>query len=97
MTWPERGSAVRVSRGWTVSLRYATYRHLGVANDSHYVFSFHFTPEAKKEATRDGAPPVDLIGGEQLCDLLKEYGLGVNAEPRIVYDITIDEGFFASV
>lgn len=32
-----------------------------------------FTSEAKREATRDGAPPVDLIDGNRLCDLLKEY------------------------
>jgi Restriction endonuclease len=29
-----------------------------------------FTSEAKRESTRDGAPPVDLIDGDQLCDLL---------------------------
>ena len=28
-----------------------------------------FTTDAKGEATRDGAPPVDLIDGERLCDL----------------------------
>ncbi len=28
-----------------------------------------FTSEAKRESTRDGAPPVDLIDGDQLCDL----------------------------
>lgn len=37
-----------------------------------------FTTDAKAEATRDGAPPVDLIDGQRLCDLLKEYGLVVS-------------------
>ncbi|WP_214070313.1 restriction endonuclease [Mucilaginibacter sp. dw_454] len=36
-----------------------------------------FTREAIKEATRDGAPPIDLIDGELLCDKLKELNLGV--------------------
>lgn len=36
--------------------------------------------EAKKEATRDGAPPVDLVDGEQLLDKLKELRLGVQVE-----------------
>jgi restriction system protein len=27
------------------------------------------TSKAKREPTRDGAPPVDLIDGDQLCDL----------------------------
>jgi len=31
----------------------------------------NFTADAKQEATRDGAPPVDLIDGDRLCDLLK--------------------------
>ncbi len=37
-----------------------------------------FTRDAIKEATRDGAPPIDLIDGETLCDKLKELRLGVN-------------------
>ena len=33
-----------------------------------------FTAAARAEATRDGAPPVDLIDGDRLCDLLREHG-----------------------
>ena len=29
-----------------------------------------FTPDAKREATRDGVPVIDLIDGDNLCDLL---------------------------
>lgn len=36
-----------------------------------------FSRDAKIEATRDGAPPIDLVDGEQLIDKLKELGLGV--------------------
>lgn len=39
-----------------------------------------FTREAIKEATRDGAPPIDLIDGELLCDKLKELKLGVDTK-----------------
>ncbi|HWD89621.1 MAG TPA: Mrr restriction system protein [Mucilaginibacter sp.] len=39
-----------------------------------------FTREAIKEATRDGAPPIDLIDGELLCDKLKELRLGVDTQ-----------------
>src|SRR5450759_1867728 len=56
-----------------------------------------FTAEAKAEATRDGAPPVDLIDGDRLCDLLKEYELGVRTAIRQVEDITVDPSFFAEV
>ena len=53
-----------------------------------------FTREAKAEAVRDGAPPVDLIDGDELCDLLLEYEIGVRVRVRTVKDITVDQGFF---
>lgn len=36
-----------------------------------------FTNKAREEAIREGAIAIDLIDGNRLCDLLKEYGLGV--------------------
>lgn len=39
-----------------------------------------FTQSAQAEATRDGAPLIDLIDGEALCDLLKDNKLGVKIE-----------------
>ncbi|MBM2617155.1 restriction endonuclease [Actinoplanes sp. LDG1-06] len=56
-----------------------------------------FTREAKAEATRDGAPPVDLIDGHRLCDLLKEYDLGVTTTIRQVEDVAVDAEFFTEV
>lgn len=53
-----------------------------------------FTAEAKKEAGRDGAPPVDLIDGDRLCDLLKEYRLGVSTVTKIQEDISVAKDFF---
>lgn len=48
----------------------------------------------KQEATHDGAPPVDLIDGDQLCDLLKQYELGVRCTVRQTEDVAIDTEFF---
>lgn len=56
-----------------------------------------FTSEARAEATRDGAPPIDLIDGNRLCDLLKEYDLGVKTTVRQVEDITVDTEFFTDI
>lgn len=56
-----------------------------------------FTAEARKEATRDGAPAIDLIDGEALCGLLKELRLGVRVETRTVEDIELDEHFFNAI
>ncbi|MEX0426050.1 restriction endonuclease [Nocardioides sp. DS6] len=56
-----------------------------------------FTADAKAEATRDGAPPLDLIDGTRLCELLKEYDLGVRTTTRSVEDVEIDPGFFSDL
>ncbi len=51
-----------------------------------------FTPDAKREATRDGAPAIDLIDGDQLCDLLKQLKLGVTTE--MVEKMTVELSWF---
>lgn len=56
-----------------------------------------FTADAKGEATRDGAPPLDLIDGKRLCELLKQYELGVRTTTRVVEDVEIFPGFFADL
>jgi restriction system protein len=56
-----------------------------------------YTSEAKRESTRDGAPPVELIDGDQLCDLLKQYELGVHCSVRQIEDVAVDSGFFAEL
>lgn len=56
-----------------------------------------FTADAKREATREGAPPIDLIDGDRLCDLLKEFRLGVSVTERIVQDVRIDASAFDEV
>ncbi len=55
-----------------------------------------FTSGARAEASRDGAPPIDLIDGEALCDLLKKYDLGVRTTIRQVEDVVVDPGFWSS-
>ena len=52
-----------------------------------------FTRDAHREATRDGAPPIDLIDGELLMDRLEELELGV----RTVKVVKVDKGFFDSI
>ena len=54
-----------------------------------------FTRDAIKEATRDGAPPIDLIDGEQLVQRLKELGLGVKI--TMIESIEIDADWFAKI
>lgn len=49
-----------------------------------------FTSEAKKEAVRDGVPPIELVDGEKLLDMFETLELGL--KPKKAYDI--DEKFF---
>ncbi len=49
-----------------------------------------FTADAKAESTRDGAPPVDLVDGTALCDLLVQHRLGVLVRERIELDVDVD-------
>jgi restriction system protein len=56
-----------------------------------------FTSEARKEATRDGAPAIDLIDGEALCELLREKRLGVRIEQVVSERISIVETFFEEI
>jgi restriction system protein len=53
-----------------------------------------FTREARTEATRDGAPPIDLIDGDRLCDLLKELQLGVRTTERRIEEVEVVTSFF---
>jgi restriction system protein len=54
-----------------------------------------FTPDAKRDATRDGAPAIDLIDGDQLCDLLKQLKLGVRTE--MVEKMTVETEWFGEL
>ena len=54
-----------------------------------------FTKEAQREATRDGATPIDLIDSELLMDKMKELRLGVSA--KMVEVVEVDKDWFASI
>jgi len=56
-----------------------------------------FTAEATKEATGEGVPLIDLIGGDALCDALKEYGLGIRTEKVESETVTVDGSFFSGI
>ena len=55
-----------------------------------------FTRDAIKEATRDGAPPIDLLDGERLAEKLKELSLGIKTTQKVIEEITVDEQWFIS-
>lgn len=54
-----------------------------------------FTREAKKEAVRDGATPIDLIDGNEFAERLKELNLGVEIE--MVEEVKIKTDWFKNI
>ena len=62
----------------------------GRADKGIIITTGRFTQEAKKEGIRDGAPPIELVDGEQLVKLFETNQLGL--KPKTIYDI--DESFF---
>ena len=56
-----------------------------------------FTADAKAEASRDGAPPVDLVDGAALCELLARYEIGVRVRERTVLDVEVDHETIAAL
>lgn len=60
----------------------------GRADKGIIITTGRFTAEAKKEATRDGVPPIELIDGERLVSLFEKFNLGL--KPKVVYDIIPD-------
>lgn len=64
----------------------------GRADKGLVITTGSFTREAIKEATRDGAPPIDLIDGELLCEKLRELKLGI--ETRLTETVEVKKDWF---
>ena len=64
----------------------------GRANQGLFITTSHFTQDAKNEAIRDGALLIDLIDGNEICDLLKKYKLGFEKDTN--GKLVIDDKWF---
>ncbi len=78
-----------VSRAQVGDLRNAM---LGRADKGIMITTGIFSEDAKREASRDGVPPIELIDGIRLVAMLEKEEIGL--KPRMVYDIDYD--FFRS-
>lgn len=67
---------------------------VGRADKGLIITTGSFTKEAIKEATRDGAPAIDLIDGDQLVDKLKQLSLGVKTNLIEVEQVVVDKNWF---
>jgi restriction system protein len=67
----------------------------GRADKGLFVTTGSFTRDAIKEASRDGATPIDLLDGEALTNKIKELNLGVSIE--YVEKISINKNWFENI
>ena len=68
---------------------------VGRADKGMIISTGGFTLDARREATRDGAPPIDLIDGPLLADKLKELKLGVRT--HMVEDVEVVDEWFRTI
>jgi len=68
---------------------------IGRADKGLFVTTGTFTRDAVREATRDGATPIDLMDGDQLADKLKELHLGIKTE--MVESVQLDADWFRNI
>ncbi len=68
---------------------------VGRADKGLFITTGTFSRDAIKEATRDGAPPIDLVDGDTLADKLKELRLGVTT--AMIESVAVDAGWFESI
>jgi len=68
---------------------------VGRADKGLIITTGTFTREAKKEAQRDGAPPIDLMDGNDLAEKLKELRLGIDIE--LVEKVNIKKEWFKTL
>lgn len=68
---------------------------VGRADKGLMITTGSFTRSAIREATRDGAPPIDLVDGDELAEKLKDLGLGVMT--KLVEEVEVDEEWFQQI
>jgi len=67
---------------------------VGRADKGLIITTGTFTRDARIEAQRDGAPPIDLIDGDDLVEKLKDLSIGLIVKEIIVEEIYINEEWF---
>lgn len=68
---------------------------VGRADKALLITTGTFTAGARAEATRDGAPPIDLVDGTALVEMLKALRLGVRTKQ--VEAVEVDKGWFETL
>jgi restriction system protein len=70
---------------------------VGRADKGLLITTGNFTRDAEREATRDGAPAIDLIDGNLLASKLKELELGIKTKTVAVEQVEVERNWFLNI
>jgi restriction system protein len=68
---------------------------IGRADKGLFITTGTFTRDARQEAQRDGAPPIDLMDGRAFAENLKRLGLGVQI--KVAEEVSVDHAWFIGI
>jgi len=68
---------------------------IGRADKGLFITTGTFTRDARQEAQRDGAPPIDLIDGKSFAENLRNLKLGVKI--KIIEEVSVDRTWFQDI
>ena len=66
---------------------------MGRADKGIIITTGSFTSDARKEAVRDGVPPIELVDGEKLLNMLEQLELGLKPQRTFEMDSTFFDQF----
>jgi restriction system protein len=70
---------------------------VGRADKGLLITTGSFTRDARIEAQRDGAPPIDLVDGDELVEKLKELRIGIEVRQKVIEEIAIRKDYFQTL
>lgn len=70
---------------------------VGRADKGLFITTGTFTRAARAEAQRDGAPPLDLIDGDELVAMLKQMRLGIDIREIVTEDVVVNKDWFGKI
>jgi len=68
---------------------------IGRADKGLFITTGTFTRDARQEAQRDGAPPIDLIDGKSFAENLRNLQLGVKI--KVIEEVSVDHHWFKDI
>ncbi|MBN8711710.1 MAG: restriction endonuclease [Verrucomicrobia bacterium 61-8] len=70
---------------------------VGRADKGLFITTGTFTRDARAEAQRDGAPPLDMIDGDELVVMLKDLRLGIEVRSRTIEEVSVNREWFQKI